>query len=51
MFAAVSDPGGAVWGNSAPKRLWRPVEWRHFDINAALFGAYRSSKRFENTLN
>ena len=36
---------GAVWGNFPSKRLGRFVEWRSFDINAPLFGAYRSRYR------
>jgi len=36
---------GAVWGNCPPKRLWRPLEWQHFAINAPLFGAHGSSNR------
>jgi len=23
---SVADPGGEVWGNCTPKRLWRPVK-------------------------
>jgi len=30
----VTDPRGVVWGNCPRKRLWRPVEFRPFDINA-----------------
>jgi len=36
---------GCSLGQPPPKRLWCPVQWRPFDINAPLFGAYRSRIR------
>jgi len=36
--------GGSL-GNCPPKRLWHPVEWRPFAINAPLFGAHGSRNR------
>ena len=39
------DPEEAVWGNCPAKRLWRPVGWRSFGINALLFGAHGSRNR------
>jgi len=40
----VADPGGSL-GQLPPKRLWRPVEWRPFAINAPRFGAHGSRSR------
>jgi len=32
-------------GQLPPKRLWRPIEWHPFVINATLFGAHGSRNR------
>jgi len=44
-FEPVANPEGAVWGNCPPKRLWRPLAWLTFAINASLFGAHGSRNR------
>ena len=46
LWCTVADPGGAMWGNFPPKRLWRPHEWRPFAINAPPLGAQGTKDRY-----
>ena len=45
IYPSVADPRGQ-FGTTAPtKRLWRPLDWCSFAINAPLFGACGSRNR------
>ena len=46
LFSSGRSRGGSL---GQPKRLWRPLEWRPFAINAPLFGAHVSRNRDKNT--
>ena len=41
----VAGLGGGSLGKMPPKRLWRPLKWCPFAINAPLFGAHGTRNR------
>jgi len=50
ILAVSSRSRGAVWDNFPPNVCGAPLKWRPSDINAPLFGVYRSRNRAKKKL-